>query len=493
MRILYIDIDSCRADHLGCYGYGRPTSPIIDELAAGGTVLADCYASDTPCLPSRAALFSGRFGISNGVTCHDGPASQLRYPRSGRGHGHDPSRPMWMRYFQEKGWQTVCFSGFMQRHQAWWFAAGFTQHFGNQLPGGPEPADEVNQKVVPWLRRNGAEDDWFLHVNYWDVHTPYHAPDRHWDRFASEEPPTYPDRETISDHVANYYGPRTARDWWIEGGWQNPNTGQTAKMPAGNPDNWENYLGFLNGYDAGIAYVDEKVGELLEELDRLGVREETAVIVSSDHGESIAELGMYFEHGNCTEGTTRVPLVMSWPGLTEARGSLGGLTYQLDLPPTVLELLGMEVPEGWHGQSFAGALEAERRDWSPREHLVLGTGIYSFQRAVRTGRYRLIRTIHPGLLPYDNLYLFDTQEDPHQTTNIAEEHPDIVAELDHTLLEFLYHHTSGALSQRDPFQEQLRAGIDPDLYCPRDLIEERLVRLGREDQLADLKFRRGLL
>ena len=75
MRLLYIDIDTLRADHLGCYGYPRDTTPNIDRLAARGLRFERCYASDVPCLPSRTALFSGRFGTRNGVVGHGGTAA----------------------------------------------------------------------------------------------------------------------------------------------------------------------------------------------------------------------------------------------------------------------------------------------------------------------------------------------------------------------------------------------------------------------------------
>lgn len=492
MRILYIDIDSCRPDHLGCYGYLRPTSPVIDSLARKGVLFRHCHTSDAPCLPSRAALFSGRFGINNGVTCHDGPASQLRY--AGRGSMHDTSRRMWMRSLQLAGWETICFSCFAQRHIAWWFSAGFTQFFGNQLPGGRETAGEVTQKVVDWLQLNGANDNWFLHANYWDVHHPYAAPQHFFDRLRDYPDPGYPDAETIHRHAQDFYGPRTARDWWYESGWRNSRQGSTRHMPASNPDTYETYMGFIDGHDAGIAYVDEQIGILIETLEHLGIRDETAFIISADHGEAIAELGMYFEHGNASEGTTHVPLIIQWPGLTDrqdipaARCVVDELIYQLDLAPTVLDLLGIDVPANWDGVSFAGAVRGEA--FTSRDSLVLGVGIYSFQRAVRTNRYRLIRTIHSGLYPYDPLYLFDMETDSHQEHNIAVQHPEVVAELDHLLLEWLWRYTTGPDGVRDPFQEQLRAGLDPDLYCPRQRIEERLVALGRDDQLADLQHRR---
>jgi arylsulfatase A-like enzyme len=258
-------------------------------------------------------------------------------------------------------------------------------------------------------------------------------------------------------------------------------------MPHTGPQDWESYLGFLNGYDAGIRHIDEKVGEIVALLERLGVREETAIIVSADHGESIGELGMYFEHGSAMEGTTRVPLIVDWPGMPGGVRS-DGLVYQLDLPPTVLKLLGMEVPAGWHGTGFEAALQGETFDG--RDHLVLSCGIYSFQRAVRTRTHRLVRTIHPGIYPYEPLYLFDMEQDPNQTRNIAGERPDLVAQLDHLLLEWTYAYTTGPAAQPDPFQVQLAAGITPDLYCPLEKMEARLAATGRDAALEDLRQRR---
>ncbi len=489
MRVIYIDIDSCRPDHLGVYGYPRPTSPVMDEIARQSFIVAHCHTSDAPCLPSRAALFSGRFGINNGVMCHEGPASQLRY--AGRGHDHDPERPMWMRALQKAGWETVCFSGFGQRHLAWWFSSGFTQNFGNQLPGGSESADEVASKALAWLKVNGASDRWFMHVNFWDVHTPYFAPQPYWERMTGKPTIAHPNADEVAYDVQHFYGPRTARDWWLHfENCRNPQYGRWTKLPDENILDYELFLRYTDGYDAGIAYVDEQVGDLLEALQQLGVRDETAIIISADHGESVGELGMYYEHGNCGEGTTHVPLIIHWPGVTTTQQIYTGLTYQVDLPPTILDLVGMRVPTGWDGRSLAPAMRGEAL--TPRPYLVMNTGIYSYQRAVRSERYRLIRTIHCGLYPYDPLYLFDMQADPNQRHNLAETKPDVVAELDHALVEWLWQYTTGPVGVRDPFQEQLRAGVSPDIYCPRELMEKRMTALGRTDQLADLSRRRDL-
>ena len=96
MRILYIDIDSQRPDHLGCYGYHRDTSPNIDRIAAQGVRFENLYVTDAPCLPSRTALWSGRFGIHNGVINHGGAAAELFPEGAERGFRSTIGMTNWM-------------------------------------------------------------------------------------------------------------------------------------------------------------------------------------------------------------------------------------------------------------------------------------------------------------------------------------------------------------------------------------------------------------
>ena len=189
MRILYIDIDTLRADHLGCYGYHRNTSPNIDALAADAALFRNVHASDTPCLPSRSALLTGRFGIHNGVVNHGGTDAD---PVIG-----GPDREFWsalhitsfpMR-LKRAGLKTASISSFAQRHSAFHWHAGFDE--SQRVPGsiGIETADEVYALASDWLKRNGAQDDWFLHVHLWDPHTPYRAPAAFGEPFAAEPVP----------------------------------------------------------------------------------------------------------------------------------------------------------------------------------------------------------------------------------------------------------------------------------------------------------------
>ena len=105
----------------------------------------------------------------------------------------------------------------------------------------------------------------------------------------------------------------TPRDWWFWSEGVPLWTSDNKNMPDEIRGPVE-FLQFVNGYDGGVNYADTAIGQVLELLEQLGVRDETAVIVSSDHGEAIGELGMYFDHGNASEGVHHLPLVVDWPG-----------------------------------------------------------------------------------------------------------------------------------------------------------------------------------
>ena len=121
----------------------------MDEVAREGVAFTRAYCSDSPCMPSRAALFSGRLGIKNGVVTHWGPGSEMRFP--GWGHIYETRQPMLMRLLRQNGWDTVSFSSFADRHQAFWFTAGWSELHTFTLKGGSEDANEVNAAALPWL------------------------------------------------------------------------------------------------------------------------------------------------------------------------------------------------------------------------------------------------------------------------------------------------------------------------------------------------------
>ena len=119
MRILYVDIDTLRPDHLGCYGYHRNTSPNLDALAQDGVVFQNCYNTDAPCLPSRAALWSGRCGFHTGVVNHGGSAADPFPEGPTRGFRDVYDATSWMSALRRAGFYTVTVSPFGERHAAW--------------------------------------------------------------------------------------------------------------------------------------------------------------------------------------------------------------------------------------------------------------------------------------------------------------------------------------------------------------------------------------
>src|SRR5687768_3078494 len=222
MRLLYLDIDSLRPDHLGCYGYHRNTSPVIDALAACGVRFTNFHVTDAPCLPSRSALFSGRCGFHTGVINHGGVAAQPFIEGPNRAFRDLFGTTGWMAALRRAGLKTATVSPFGERHSAWHWYAGFNEIY-NTGKGGLESAEEVSPVAIDWIDRNAQSDNWFLHVNLWDPHTPYRVPASWGNPFENEPLPDWLTEEVRQQHW-NGCGPHSAqeiggyesRDYWNE-------------------------------------------------------------------------------------------------------------------------------------------------------------------------------------------------------------------------------------------------------------------------------------
>lgn len=478
MRILYLDCDTLRPDHLGCYGYPRQTSPNIDRLAAKGTRFENCYATDTPCLPSRAALFRGRFGIHTGVVGHGGTAADERLEGASRQFRQSREAASWMEVLREAGLHTVSVSPFAERHSAWWFYRGFSEMI-NPGKGGQERADEVAPLAIDWIRRNASRDNWFLQVNMWDPHTPYRTPLAYGNPFEGQPLDGWMTEERIRrDYAA--YGPHSAQD---VGGYGPNDTARYPRLPH-DIATLGDYQRWIDGYDTGIRYMDDHIGQILAALDEQGALDDTAIIVSSDHGENQGELNVYGDHQTADHITARIPLIIRWPGLPAGRVDRG-LHYNLDLPPTVSALLGARTPERWDGRSFAGSL-TQGAD-TGREYLVVSQCAWSCQRSVRFGGHLLVRTYHDGLKGYPPVMLFDVERDPHETHDLAPERPDLVNQGLAILERWHAEMMASSDTDRDPLWTVLREG--GPLHT-RGWLEEycqRLEATGRAGLAAELR------
>ncbi len=421
MRFLYVDIDTLRPDHLGCYGYHRATSPNIDAIAADGIRFDNVYASDVPCLPSRTALSTGLFGIRNGVVNHGGLASDLRAEGGRRRFIGRVAANSWASRFYGAGWHTASISSFPFRHSASWWNHGVMEAMNLMRGMGGERADEVLPGALDWLDRRGAADRWFLHLHLWDPHTPYNVPAEYGNPFADDAPPAW-HTEDVRQLNWGLSGPHSAQEPW---GYTPDEWGPPPPRQPWNADSMDAVKGIFDGYDVGIRYADEAVGAVVDRLDALGVLDDTAILVSSDHGEAFGELGVYADHQGADEATCHIPAILRWPGLA-ARVDRG-LHYHLDVAATVADLADVDVPsDWWSGESVAAALRSGTE--LGREALFLSQGAWSCQRGVRWGDHLYLRTTHDGFhAHWDDEMLFDIAADPHETTDLAAGRPDLVA------------------------------------------------------------------
>jgi choline-sulfatase len=161
-----------------------------------------------------------------------------------------------------------------------------------------------------------------------------------------------------------------------------------------------------------VSYVDARVGELLSELRRLGLRDSTLVVFASDHGDMLGEHGMWFKR-TFHEWSVRVPFMVAGPGVKPRRA--GEVISLIDLLPTLLELIELPIPhEGIHGSSFARALQGPMEGWKDTALVeYCGEGTLKPLRAIRQGRFKYVYV--PGLRPL----LFDLEADPYEETNLA--------------------------------------------------------------------------
>lgn len=480
MRILLLDLDTLRADHLGCYGYHRDTSPNIDHVAAQGVRFNHYYCSDAPCLPSRSALITGQFGITTGVVNHGGRAADPRPEGRGRGFRQALQNHSLWGFLRNRGFRTVSVSPFAERHSAWWFTAGLTESI-NPGKGGMESAEDITPLAMDWLGRHAEEDDWVLHVNYWDPHTPYRAPIEFGNPFASDPLPDWLTPELLEYHrsLPGGHSCREVNMWDSQAPRGYPrHMGEVATM-----DDWRR---MVDGYDCGVRYMDSHIGRLLDRLEDAGVLDDTAVIITADHGEDLGELNCYGEHGVSDYCTHRIPMIIRWPGLAQGHVD-DGLHYNLDLPPTLADVFGVASRPEWQGASYAAALTHRAATGHP--YLVLSHCCHGAMRSVRFGPWQYIRVIHDFYHLYPREMLFNVEEDPHETHNLAEQCQDTCGQGCRYLVEWHEDRMRESPDETDPLWTVMREGGPFHSRGALSAYLRRLRETGRGQHIEELRKR----
>jgi arylsulfatase A-like enzyme len=389
-NVVLVTIDTLRADHLGCYGYPRPTSPRIDALAAGAERYTRCQATSAWTLPSHASLFTGRYPSQHGA--HNIPTPRGEEQRfRGLGSG---TRTL-AEALQAEGYRTAGFAAntaYLAPHLG--FGRGFEVYETRRVGG-----EALNESVLRWL----AEDDarpFFVFVNYMDAHRPYAAdplPGSALPAASREHPGALLDRL----YEAMQGGDEAA-------------LGELAEA-------------VVLQYDTGIAHADRAVGQLLDHLRKLGLYERTLVVVSSDHGEHFGEHRLVEHSKDVYQEALHVPLIVKRPGQREGRVD-ERLISLADVPALIRESMPEELSArlardfpGTPGgrEPVAEQHYAQTRDMRSSE----GARFDRVREAIYAGRYKLIRSSD------GSHELYDLAADPRERVDIFGERPELAQRL----------------------------------------------------------------
>lgn len=369
-NVLFLPVDDLRPQ-LHCYGHPLVRSPHIDSLAVRGTLFERAYCQQAICAPSRSSLLSGCRPDTTKIYNLETP---LRLAM--------PDVLSLPQHFLHSGYETVSL-GKIYHHSdddlpGWssppWRAKGAWQGRGYLSPEsiakirldahrpgcGPayESADVPDSAYMDGMTADKAVEElrrlaktgrpFFLAAGFLKPHLPFVAPKRYWDLY---------DRGNI--HLP-------ARDHWPDGmpavaGMDSGELRQYADIPKSGPVPEELAKTLIHGYCAATSYTDACVGQLLAELDRLGLRDSTVVVLWGDHGWKLGEYGAWCKHTNF-EIDTHAPLLLAGPGVP-ASTRCGALVEFVDVYPTLCELAGLPVPGHCEGTSMVPLLKDPHRPW----------------------------------------------------------------------------------------------------------------------------------
>lgn len=382
-NVVLIVVDTLRADHLGCYGYYRDTTPNIDAFASEALLFERAYAPMATTLPSHVSMFTGLYPLEHGTLAN------VRH--GGKAFGWNPNITSVAELFQRNGFRTAGFVAATPLKRVVGFGVGFDV-YEEPLPHRIR-AGEVNAKVLPWLRAN-ASQRFFLFVHYYDPHNmPYMS-----------GPPYSTMYETDERQQA-----------WMSERRMPAEVAQSACRP------FTRTAETINRYDGEIRYVNDELQRVLTELRDLGLYEKSVIIIASDHGEGLNQHD-WPAHGRVWNEQLHVPLLVRFPrplhdGLPQR---FDGLVSLLDLFPTVLTRIRAPFQPEFMKQSTGVDVLAE--DYRPRP--LLG------QRSGRdcgedSGPEFALVTPEWSYLWDDAIaadLLFARASDPHELTNVASGH-----------------------------------------------------------------------
>jgi arylsulfatase A-like enzyme len=390
-NIVLISLDTLRADRLGCYGYHRDTSPMIDRFAGHATLYASAHTTAPWTLPSHASLFTGLYPFEHGARTYGLDEDELHaaddddavFHHNARGLGQ--SANTLAERLALAGYQTaavVANTIYLKRRYG--VSQGFEVY---DLKPGPGP--EINERVFQWLEGRDSTRPFFLFINYMDVHAPYNAHPR-----PSLVEPALPYSAALGRRI-----------------------GERSLMRDAEMDPADRQL-LSDWYDLAVAALDDAVGLLLDRVKRDGIFDDALIIIISDHGEYLGEKDLSGHSKDVYEPTMAVPLIIKAPRQFEKQVDerLVSLVHVPALIAAHTSALDVEdLPRGWPEASLLGENHFSRlKD-------LLNPYAHRFNRS----RIALYRDSHKYIHSTDGEHeLYDLTRDPHEHLNLASTQPE---------------------------------------------------------------------
>lgn len=469
-NILFISVDDLRPAGAS-FGIPEVHVPNLDRLAARGTVLTRAYAQQAVCSPSRTSLMTGLRPASTGIrdlSTHfrTNLPDVITLPQHFKRHAYhvqalgkiyhnqldDPlswSVPSWFpvgdagALGEEYAWADPETIARMQAERDQLLADGhrvglrvtevdpstgtplqvaYDERFKGpsweaaDVPDDAYPDGKTASKAIETLRQIG-DRPFFLAVGFVRPHLPFNAPRRDFDRYPPERI-HLPENDQAPADV-----PTPALHNWGE-------LRTYSDIPATGPLSDQKARELIRAYYAATTYVDRQVGRVLDELERLGLAENTIVVVWSDHGYHLGEQSLWNKHSNF-EVATLTPVILAVPGQTPNRTD--ALVELVDIYPSLVELAGLPIPSGLEGISLVPLLQEPNQTWKTAAFSEYPRGSL-LGRSLRTDRYRYTEWAEPDTEPVGR-ELYDHRADPHETVNLAADnrHGDLVARLSRQL------------------------------------------------------------
>jgi arylsulfatase A-like enzyme len=391
MNLLLITLDTLRADHLNCYGYEKNTSPALEALASTSVVFDNAIAQSAVTPVSHASILTGLNPYNHKLrSLHGGvgyklPDNCFTLAELLKSHGYATGGfvsafPVTMHYGLHQGFETWDEEFAKDGDTRILTDSGIVNTGRTQRRG-----DETTTKAVTWLRQH-TNTPFFAWIHYFDVHDPLVLPPK---KYLALFPPTSRRKADVLRSI----------------------------------------------YDSEISFVDEQINRVLGELDRLNVRDNTVVVVLSDHGEGLGD-HQWWGHSILYQEQIRIVFILSIPGQGEGR-RVSSLVRSIDLVPTIIELFNLDVPSEslFDGKSLIelinGAVSHTRIAYSESINDLTAYQGSPLQKeslyAISDGRWKFI--LHWEDSKDKQHELFDLHADPHELRNLSDIQPEVTLRL----------------------------------------------------------------